>query len=69
VVLSKEEYEGIQETLHLLSSLKCSRKTWMNITKEGARKRTNGSMKIMFLTNGWEGDLYWQKHDKKVLKK
>lgn len=26
-------------------------------------------MKIVFLTNGWEDYLYWQKQDKKILKK
>ena len=26
-------------------------------------------MKIVFLTNGWDDYLYWQKQDKKVLKK
>lgn len=26
-------------------------------------------MKIVFLTNGWEDYLYWQKYDKKVLKR
>ncbi|WP_420315787.1 Txe/YoeB family addiction module toxin [Ekhidna sp.] len=26
-------------------------------------------MKIVFLANGWEDYLYWQKQDKKILKK
>ena len=26
-------------------------------------------MKIVFLTNGWDDYLYWQKQDKKILKK
>ena len=26
-------------------------------------------MKIVFLSNGWEDYLYWQKHDKKTLQK
>jgi len=26
-------------------------------------------VKIVFLTHGWDDYLYWQKHDKKILKK
>ena len=26
-------------------------------------------MKLVFLTNGWEDYLYWQKQDKKILKR
>lgn len=26
-------------------------------------------MKLVFLTNGWEDYLYWQQHDKKMLKR
>ena len=75
VVLSKSDYESMQETFYLLKSPKNAERLAKGLEEFENNKGQERelfekiSMKIIFLNPGWEDYIHWQNSDKKIVKK